>query len=554
MSIFPIVLDSRAPHMTGALSLALLPLGESTVLSYFGQRLREATGRAPVVVRDFDDEADYEATLRASGVVEAPSIPTTRFSRALATFEPSDWLFFVDASSVPTDGFDPSVLLANLGETPRLTRHLVTLATNPAGTKERIEFGPDQRVRRVRRYYDAVTWTIVGGVCSSMVPVSALTTLQHLAFDSLVELRSALARSSVPFRDVVVSRPVIDLRNERAYLAFNEKVMASVEPATADSKATVKSAKVHSTARLVGNVVLHPGCTVEERATVVGPAVIGPGARIERGAVVAQCVVAALASVEADTVVRHRVVSGHWNGSRTNELETITPPDETLVTLQNEQERSRWYPSIKAVAEAVLASVALVVLSPILVFIAILIRLDSKGPVFYGDPREAKGGRAFRCLKFRTMRVGADLAQRELALANQMDGPQFKLKHDPRVTRIGHWLRQTSLDELPQLFNVAIGQMGLVGPRPSPFRENQTCVPWREARLSVRPGMTGLWQVCRHDREAGDFHQWIYYDIKYIRHMSLLVDVKIIFATVWALAGKGSVPLSWIIPSIEEAA
>jgi lipopolysaccharide/colanic/teichoic acid biosynthesis glycosyltransferase len=552
MSIFPIVLDSRAPHMTGSLSLALLPLGDGTLLSYFGERLRAATGHAPIVIRDFEGDDEYEAALLATGVVKEPSTPTARFSKALKSYEPSDWLLFVDSSSVAADGFDPSVLLANLDETPRLTRHLVTLATNPAGTKERIEFGPDHRVQRVRRYYDAVTWTIVGGVCCSMVPASALSMLEQVPCDSLVDLRGELARTAVPFRDVIVSKPVVDLRNERAYLAFNERVMLSGDSGPASRK-TPDRVSVHSSARLVGPVVLQPGCIVEDRATIVGPAVIGPDARIGRGSIVAQCVIAPRATVAADTVVRHRLVSGHWDAGRSGEVDEIAFSDETFVTLQNEEEGSRWYPTVKMVVEAILAVVALIVLSPLLLFIGILIRLDSKGPIFYGDPREAKGGRAFRCFKFRTMRVGADLAQRELARANQMDGPQFKLKHDPRVTRVGHWLRLTSLDELPQLFNVAMGQMGLVGPRPSPFRENQTCVPWREARLSVRPGMTGLWQVCRHDREAGDFHQWIYYDIKYIRHMSPLVDLKIIVATVWALSGKGSVPLSWIIPSIEEA-
>jgi lipopolysaccharide/colanic/teichoic acid biosynthesis glycosyltransferase len=534
--------------MTG--SLALLPLGDATVLSYFGERLRAATGRAALVIRDFEADNEYEAALQATGVVNEPSISADRFAKALKSYEPSDWLLFVDASSVPADGFDPLALLTNLDETPRLTRHLVTLATNPAGTKERIEFGPDQRVQRVRRYYDAVTWTIVGGVCCSMVPVSALTMLQRVPCDSLVDLRSELARAAVPFRDVVVSKAVVDLRSERAYLAFNERVMS--DSVVVDRKIPDR-VTVHSSARLVGSVVLHAGCVVEDRVTIVGPAVIGPDARIERGSIVAQCVVVPRATVAAATIVRHRVVSGEWNASRSADADQVSRPDETFVTLQNEQERARWYPSIKVGVEAILAVVALIVLSPLLLIIAFLIRLDSKGPVFYGDPREAKGGRAFRCFKFRTMRVGADLVQRELARANQMDGPQFKLKHDPRVTRVGNWLRATSLDELPQLFNVAMGQMGLVGPRPSPFRENQTCVPWREARLSVRPGMTGLWQVCRHDREAGDFHQWIYYDIKYIRHMSPLVDLKIILATVWALAGKGSVPLSWIIPSIEEA-
>ena len=98
------------------------------------------------------------------------------------------------------------------------------------------------------------------------------------------------------------------------------------------------------------------------------------------------------------------------------------------------------------------------------------------------------------------------------------------------------------------LFNVLLGQMSLVGPRPSPFRENQMCIPWRDARLSVRPGITGLWQVCRHERQAGDFHQWIHYDLLYVRHMSFLVDLKIVLATLWTLGGKGHVPHTLIVP------
>jgi len=145
------------------------------------------------------------------------------------------------------------------------------------------------------------------------------------------------------------------------------------------------------------------------------------------------------------------------------------------------------------------------------------------------------------------MCADADTLQSRLRGRNQVDGPQFKLDHDPRITRVGRWTRTTSLDELPQIFNVLIGDMSFVGPRPSPFRENQVCVPWREARLSVLPGITGLWQVCRHDRSDGDFHQWIYFDLLYVRHMSILLDHKILLATLLTLGGRGSVPLSWMV-------
>ena len=146
------------------------------------------------------------------------------------------------------------------------------------------------------------------------------------------------------------------------------------------------------------------------------------------------------------------------------------------------------------------------------------------------------------------MVADAHRRQRELYDENELDGPQFKISSDPRVTRLGRFLRKTNLDEMPQLFNVFIGHMSLVGPRPSPFRENQVCVPWRRARLSVRPGITGLWQICRDGCDGGDFHQWIYYDLAYVRHRSLKLDVKVLLATVLTLGGRWNVPINWFIP------
>jgi lipopolysaccharide/colanic/teichoic acid biosynthesis glycosyltransferase len=198
--------------------------------------------------------------------------------------------------------------------------------------------------------------------------------------------------------------------------------------------------------------------------------------------------------------------------------------------------------------EVAISFVGLLFLLPLVGLVALLVKLESRGPAFFGQPREGRFGRTFRCWKFRTMHAGADVAQAELAAANQLDGPQFKIHKDPRVTRVGRWLRRLNLDEVPQLVNVLVGDMSLVGPRPSPFRENQLCIPWREARLSVRPGITGLWQICRNDRSSGDFHQWIYYDLLYVQHMSFWLDVKILVATVLSLAGHFPVPLSRLLP------
>ena len=120
------------------------------------------------------------------------------------------------------------------------------------------------------------------------------------------------------------------------------------------------------------------------------------------------------------------------------------------------------------------------------------------------------------------MQEGAHGLQHLLKAQDKLDGPHFKLDGDPRLTPVGRILRSLNVDELPQLFNVLRGDMSLVGPRPSPFRENQICVPWREGRLSVRPGVTGLWQICRKNRSSGDFHQWIEYDLLYVQQISLV--------------------------------
>ncbi len=205
-------------------------------------------------------------------------------------------------------------------------------------------------------------------------------------------------------------------------------------------------------------------------------------------------------------------------------------------------------PRLKAIVEPCIATVAILLLMPLLLLIALIIKLESRGPVFYGDLRETIGGRTFRCFKFRTMCIGAAAKQREMLMTNEVDGPQFKMDGDPRVTRVGAWLRKLSLDELPQLFNIVLGDMSLVGPRPSPFRENQICIPWREARLSVRAGISGLWQVCRTERTSGDFHQWIHYDLLYVRNMSFAVDMRLIAATCMTLITGKRVHPSFVLP------
>lgn len=168
---------------------------------------------------------------------------------------------------------------------------------------------------------------------------------------------------------------------------------------------------------------------------------------------------------------------------------------------------------------------------PLYPLIALAIWLEDGWPIFFAHRRETLGGREFPCLKFRSMRRNAESAKVQIAAKNVADGPQFYVERDPRSTRVGRFLRTTQLDEVPQFLNVLLGHMSVVGPRPSPRRENQFCPAWREARLSVRPGITGLWQI-RRTRAAGrDFQEWIQYDLEYVERMSWRFDLWILWKT-----------------------
>lgn len=194
---------------------------------------------------------------------------------------------------------------------------------------------------------------------------------------------------------------------------------------------------------------------------------------------------------------------------------------------------------LKRMLDIVCSFFSLVIFSPLFLVIAILIKIDSRGPVFFLQKRCGKDGREFNMYKFRTMIKEAEFLKRELK--NEMDGPMFKMKNDPRVTQIGKILRKWSFDELPQLLNVLKGDMSLVGPRPLANEEmaGDNNNIWREIRLSVKPGVTGLWQIM--GRASGKFSDWVSYDIEYVEKKSLLMDIKILFLTVISvLRDKGA--------------
>jgi exopolysaccharide biosynthesis polyprenyl glycosylphosphotransferase len=215
-----------------------------------------------------------------------------------------------------------------------------------------------------------------------------------------------------------------------------------------------------------------------------------------------------------------------------------TPPPvllrRSLATVAAEiqvQERSRSSLALKRTIDIVGSVIGLVALSPVLLAIAIAIRLTSRGPAIFVQERCGLRGRVFHFYKFRTMVKDAEERKALLTHLNEMRGPAFKMRHDPRITRLGAFLRKTSLDELPQLWNVLLGEMSLVGPRP-PLPEEVECYSTRQAqRLSVTPGITGLWQVSGRNL-LPDFEHWLELDLHYARRWSLWLDVRILLKTI----------------------
>jgi len=305
-------------------------------------------------------------------------------------------------------------------------------------------------------------------------------------------------------------------------------------------------ASVDSSCILEGPIYLGCNCRVLRGAHIIGPAYIGDSATVGEAAFVGESVVLQGAVVQAGTRAWRSVVGPVGIGEDLSDGAFTYPawqppgdPDPSpygfasvVVPTRHSIRCHPWlFRFAKRAIDICGAVVGLAITLPLYPIIAAAIKLDSRGSVFFAHRRQTIGGREFACVKFRTMISEAHTLQ--MKLPNEVDGPQFFIKNDPRLTRVGRILRKINLDELPQLWNVLLGQMSLVGPRPSPDHENQFCPGWREARLSVRPGLTGVWQTRRStDRSAGDFHEWIQYDLQYVRECSLWNDMKLIWATV----------------------
>jgi lipopolysaccharide/colanic/teichoic acid biosynthesis glycosyltransferase len=234
--------------------------------------------------------------------------------------------------------------------------------------------------------------------------------------------------------------------------------------------------------------------------------------------------------------------SGYLVGERTQQLEPLPIiPNESLWYLRSGGKtrlKGSTYHFIKRALDLAICLLAMPVILPLLVLCSLAVGIDSPGPIFYSQQRTGKGGRRFKMYKLRTMVKNADELKQKYMHLNLLTYPDFKIVNDPRITRVGRFLRKTSLDELPQIFNVLMGNMTLVGPRPTSFSAS-TYSLWHTARLECKPGLTGLWQVC--GRNELDFDDRVRLDIAYMRNQSFWLDLQILVRTVGTVfTGRGA--------------
>lgn len=219
-------------------------------------------------------------------------------------------------------------------------------------------------------------------------------------------------------------------------------------------------------------------------------------------------------------------------------MQQLNLKDENLVfeeQLESKNTNMFFYYFCKRTIDLVCSLLGLIILSPIFLIISLIIKIESKGPVIFKQERIGLKEKKFNMYKFRSMVSNAEELKGNLINKNDMAGPMFKMKDDPRITKVGKFIRKTSLDELPQLINVLKGEMSLVGPRPSLPKEVASFEDWMKKRLEVKPGLTCYWQV--QGRNNIGFQEWMELDVKYVDDRNTLLDIKLIFKTFFVLFG-----------------
>ena len=417
---------------------------------------------------------------------------------------------------------------------------IVAINAEPSllGEREKVRLTAQGKVAGFRRQYSDSAklcplpedWPahlfIKGGIFKSLLKDSSLP----VSFSEIMEKCKA---NSLNVCAVNAGGLSLDLETENGLLEFTGMILGKKSGSEFNNG---NSLKISDDSRLVGRVLLGKNIQIGPKSVIIGPTVIGDNVIIEGESVINTSVIGSNTLIRRNHQVYNKIVTE-------KSTRTLSDTDDNSVKkdykkLSNGAANSfRIWPVFsyarffKRIADIFAALIVLILFTPLIPLIAAAIKLTSPGSIFYKDKRQGLHGKVFHCLKFRTMITGASKIQENLRFISQVDGPQFKMADDPRISMVGRFLRETYIDEIPQFFNVLLGQMSIVGPRPSPESENTLCPFWRDARLSVRPGITGLWQINRTRKPMKDFQEWIHYDVEYVRNLSLMTDLGICWKT-----------------------
>ncbi len=440
---------------------------------------------------------------------------------------------------------------------------LATVAVLPvleaAWEKERVELNPQKEVKAIHRIHPmqerrsmmrpAGLYLFEPGVLE-FIPRNAYFDLKEQLFPLINEKGG----SAVTWEISGYSRTISSLDD---YFFANLDVLVGrvefpdLQTSTGSPRPNQQPPHLDPSVRLYPPYAVRPETKIGEEVLILGPTAVGAGCEIEPNCIINECVILDQAKIGQGTYLSRCIVgegtlirkgtmlyetalnkSPEGKGeAQVLQLREPTHRDPQAVAkhLEWTTPAGPFYLKIKRLIDIAFSSLFLCIAAPLMAIIAAAIKADSRGPVLFRQERSGLKGRNFTMYKFRSMVAKAEELQRELMELNEVDGPMFKIVKDPRITKVGKFLRDTNLDELPQLFNILKGDMSLVGPRPLSFSEMRYNPRWRDARLAVRPGMSGLWQVEAHTKL--EFNEWIRQDLDYVHNVSLGLDLKILWRT-----------------------
>jgi lipopolysaccharide/colanic/teichoic acid biosynthesis glycosyltransferase len=422
---------------------------------------------------------------------------------------------------------------------------------------ERVEFDVDRRIKTIHRIHPAQekrsTLRPAGLYLFQSEVLHGISPARY--FDLKEQLFTLLYQRGAPTSTWVMPGYNCNIISIGDFFTGNLDILNGQVPLPDSQKpqnpADDDQAQVSDSARVFAPAVLGSGSRIADEAIILGPSAIGSHCVIEAGVVVNECVILDNARIGQGAHLHRCVISdgaviSSW--THLHEMAVMqslaSPAEQTVCSLREQTSRHpgkvvgplEWQTLtnpccriVKRCLDVIVAILGLAITAPIMLVIALSIKLDSPGSVIFRQQRCGQRGRNFTMYKFRTMVNNSEDLKRELQDRNEVDGPMFKIIRDPRITRVGRILRNTNLDELPQLYNVLKGDMSLVGPRPLSLEEMRYHPKWRDARLSVRPGMSGLWQVEAHTKVS--FNDWLVNDLEYVRRGSLGLDLRILFKT-----------------------